>query len=197
MELSVSSSLSVNYSAFRSQDNQYAFENCFSIDQKRNLFSTPDSERFAFLGVSGQSGFAACPPLRKFLKPFGEQALRPDFISFLGVLNNYQKRKKELDMLNVLCVCGNGMGTSTILKINVKKICDANKIDAIVDSCAFSEAMTYLFNTDIVLTSPEWAEMLPPSNAHIVKMKNLVDMQEISDKLLAEVKENFPEEWNG
>ena len=105
--------------------------------------------------------------------------------------------RKELDMLNVLCVCGNGMGTSTILKINVKKICDANKIDAIVDSCAFSEAMTYLFNTDIVLTSPEWAEMLPPSNAHIVKMKNLVDMQEISDKLLAEVKENFPEEWNG
>ena len=50
----------------------------------RYLFSTPDSERFAFLVVSGQSGFAACPPLRKLLKPSGEQALRPDFISFLG-----------------------------------------------------------------------------------------------------------------
>ena len=24
-------------------------------------------------------------------------------------------------MINVLCVCGNGMGTSTITKINVKK----------------------------------------------------------------------------
>ena len=55
----------------------------------RYLFSTPDSERFAFLVVSGQSGFAACPPLRKLLKPSGKQALRPDFISFLGVLNNY------------------------------------------------------------------------------------------------------------
>jgi hypothetical protein len=54
------------------------------------LFSTPDSERFAFLVVGGQSGFAACPPLRKLLKSSGEQALRPDFISFLGVLNNYQ-----------------------------------------------------------------------------------------------------------
>jgi two-component system sensor histidine kinase KdpD len=42
--------------------------------------------------VSGQSGFAACPPLRKLLKPSGEQALRPDFISFLGVLNNYKSR---------------------------------------------------------------------------------------------------------
>jgi hypothetical protein len=38
--------------------------------------------------MSGQSGFAACPPLRKLLKPSGEQALRPDFISFPGVLNN-------------------------------------------------------------------------------------------------------------
>ena len=25
-------------------------------------------------------------------------------------------------MINVLCVCGNGMGTSTITKINVKKL---------------------------------------------------------------------------
>ncbi|MCH4039658.1 MAG: hypothetical protein LKE79_06660 [Lachnospiraceae bacterium] len=43
----------------------------------------PDSERFAFLVVGGQSGFAACPPLRKLLKSSGEQALRPDFRSFL------------------------------------------------------------------------------------------------------------------
>ena len=62
---------------------------------KKYLFSTPDSERFAFLVVSGQSGFAACPPLRKLLKPFGEQALRPDFISFLGVLNNYKNNRHE------------------------------------------------------------------------------------------------------
>jgi hypothetical protein len=45
--------------------------------------------------VSGQSGFAACPPLRKLLKPFGEQALRPDFIRFLGVLNNYKSQKLQ------------------------------------------------------------------------------------------------------
>jgi hypothetical protein len=48
------------------------------------LFSIPDSERFAFLVVGAQGGFAACPPLRKLPKSSGEQALRPDFISFLG-----------------------------------------------------------------------------------------------------------------
>jgi hypothetical protein len=42
----------------------------------------PDSERSAFLVVGGQSGFAACPPIEKLLKSSGEQALRPNFISF-------------------------------------------------------------------------------------------------------------------
>ena len=97
-------------------------------------------------------------------------------------------------MLNLLCVCGNGMGTSTILKVNVKKICDANGIDASVESCAFSEAMTYLNTTDLVLTSPEWSEMLPPSDAKIVETMNLIDTEEITEKLLAAVKEYFPDE---
>ena len=47
------------------------------------MIQPPDSERFAFLVVGGQSGFAACPPIRKRMKPSGEQVLRPDFICFL------------------------------------------------------------------------------------------------------------------
>lgn len=97
-------------------------------------------------------------------------------------------------MLNILCVCGNGMGTSTILKINVKKICDENKIDAVVESCAFGEAMTYLMNTDIVLTSPEWSSMLPPSSAIIAETKNLIDVKGVTETLLSTVRENFPNE---
>lgn len=58
-------------------------------------------------------------------------------------------------MINILCVCGNGMGTSTILKINIKKICDKHGIDASVESCAFGEALSYLPNTDLVITSPD------------------------------------------
>ncbi len=97
-------------------------------------------------------------------------------------------------MLNVLCVCGNGMGTSTLLKINVKNICQQNGIDANVDSCSFGEAMTYLTNTDIVLTSPEWSGMLPPSKAIIAQTKNLVDIKAVTEILLDAVKEHFPDE---
>ena len=86
------------------------------------------------------------------------------------------------------------MGTSTILKINIKKICDSNGIDAIVESCAFSEAMTYLMNTDIIITSPEWADMMPTGNADTIRLKNLMDTEEIEKNLIALVKEKYPNE---
>ena len=97
-------------------------------------------------------------------------------------------------MINILCVCGNGMGTSTILKINIKKICDKHGIDASVESCAFGEALAYLQNTDIVLTSPEWTAMLPPTNAILAQTKNLVDLEGVRETLMNTIKEHFPEE---
>ncbi|MEG0165609.1 PTS sugar transporter subunit IIB [Anaerorhabdus sp.] len=97
-------------------------------------------------------------------------------------------------MLNILCVCGNGMGTSTILKISVKNLCDKNKIDASVESCSFGEALSYLPNTDLVLTSPEWSSMLPPSNVIIAETRNLIDTVSVEKVLLDAVKEHFPNE---
>lgn len=97
-------------------------------------------------------------------------------------------------MLNILCVCGNGMGTSAILKISVKNICEQNNIDASIESCSFGEAMSYLTNTDIVLTSPEWAGMLPPSQAVIAETKNLIDTPAVTETLLSTIREHFPNE---
>ena len=53
------------------------------------LFGTPVFCVISANLVSYHNIFVSIPPLRKLLKPFGDQALRPDFISFLGVLNNY------------------------------------------------------------------------------------------------------------
>lgn len=97
-------------------------------------------------------------------------------------------------MLKILCVCGNGMGTSTILKINVRKICDENNIDAEVESCTFGEALAYLSNTDLVLTSPEWSSMLPPTDAVLAQTKNLVDLDGVKETLINAIKEHFPNE---
>ena len=86
------------------------------------------------------------------------------------------------------------MGTSTILKVNIKNICAENHIEAEVESCAFSEAMAYAATTDLILTSPEWSSMLPPSDAIVVETMNLIDVKEVSSALLGAIKEHFPDE---
>ena len=97
-------------------------------------------------------------------------------------------------MLNILCVCHNGMGTSMLLKINVNNICAENGISASVEACAHGEAMSFLMNTDIVLTSPEILDFLPPTDAKIVATTNMLNKTEVTELLVACVKENFPNE---
>ncbi|MCI8599081.1 MAG: PTS sugar transporter subunit IIB [Lachnospiraceae bacterium] len=97
-------------------------------------------------------------------------------------------------MLNILCVCHNGMGTSMLLKINVSNICQENGISATVEACAHGEALGFLMNTDIVLTSPEILDFLPPTDAKIVATTNMLNKAEVSELLVKCVKENFPDE---
>lgn len=98
-------------------------------------------------------------------------------------------------MLNILCVCGNGMGTSTLMKVNLKKICSTHHIDASIESCAFGEAAAYLMITDLVITSPEWANMLPKSDKiKVAVTKNLIDVKGMEATLLQAVETYFPGE---
>ena len=97
-------------------------------------------------------------------------------------------------MLNIVCVCHNGMGTSRLLKINVNNICMENGISASVDACAHGEAAGFLMNADIVLTSPEIVEMLPPTEAQILQTTNMLDKATVTELLVNCVKEHFPSE---
>ena len=97
-------------------------------------------------------------------------------------------------MLNIVCVCHNGMGTSMLLKINVNNICMENGISASVDACAHGEAAGFLMNADIVLTSPELVEMLPPTEAQILQTTNMLDKATVTELLVNCVKEHFPSE---
>lgn len=96
-------------------------------------------------------------------------------------------------MIKLLCVCGNGMGTSTILKINLKNICKKHNLDIEVESCAAGEAMAYINGVDLIITSPEWAKMIPASEAKIVETQNLINVDEIEETLLKAIKEYYPE----
>ncbi|MCD8150275.1 MAG: PTS sugar transporter subunit IIB [Clostridiales bacterium] len=97
-------------------------------------------------------------------------------------------------MLNILCVCHNGMGISMLLKINVNNICMDHGISANIDACAHGEAAGFLMSTDIVLTDTSIIPLLPPTDAKVIGVINLMDKADVEEKLLACIKENFPGE---
>lgn len=89
------------------------------------------------------------------------------------------------------------MGTSTLLKLMLKDICAKNGIEALIDSCAFGEAMGYLMDKDIIITSPEWKNMIPQFDGEFVIVKNLMNKEIVAEGLLSVVKEKYPNELKG
>lgn len=83
--------------------------------------------------------------------------------------------------MNVLTVCGLGMGTSLILKMNVESILKDNNINAKVEHLDVSTAKSTA--ADLIVTSNELVANLEGHKATIVVIKNFFDKDEISNAL--------------
>lgn len=100
-------------------------------------------------------------------------------------------------MIKILCICGNGMGTSTILKLNLKKIAVKYNVECEIESCAAGEAMAYLNGVDLIITSPEWAKIIPSScQAKITTTKNLVNSTELEETFTNSIRTYFGDKYN-
>ncbi len=99
-------------------------------------------------------------------------------------------------MIKVLAICGNGMGTSLVIKMKVKKFLDANNIKAEMESCSLGESKGFLNQgVDIALCSQNLAKNItPPERTTLLGLKNLMDEKEFGPLILDTVKERFPQE---
>ncbi|MGL4676245.1 MAG: PTS sugar transporter subunit IIB [Brevinema sp.] len=81
-------------------------------------------------------------------------------------------------MLNILTVCGNGIGSSLMAKEVVKKICEEEKIDASVNSADVTSAN--LSSVDLAISVPEIL-------AQLTQVKNKVAIRSyVSEKKIRE-----------
>lgn len=94
--------------------------------------------------------------------------------------------------MKILAICGNGMGTSLVIKLKVKKFLDANEIQAQVESCSLAEAAGYLATgVDIALCSQQLAGGISaPERTHVIGLKNLMDENEFGPAMLKIISEN-------
>ncbi|ARU91897.1 PTS system enzyme IIB component [Spiroplasma clarkii] len=82
-------------------------------------------------------------------------------------------------MKKILCACGNGMGSSLMIKIKVEKVLEKLGIDGKVDTSSIGEAKGIADNYDVVLCSTYLEEDLDDCSAFVVGLENLMDEAQI------------------
>lgn len=86
--------------------------------------------------------------------------------------------------MKIVAVCGAGVGTSGILKVNAERALARLEIEADVTASDIASLPVTAADAQIILTSPELVDRIPPTWADIVVVQNYVDMVEIEQKLL-------------
>lgn len=85
--------------------------------------------------------------------------------------------------MKILAVCGMGIGTSIILKMNTEKAAQNLGLDADVEVADIGTARGAAATADVVLTSAELAEELGGIDAPVVTITNFTDLDEITAAL--------------
>lgn len=90
-------------------------------------------------------------------------------------------------MKKILVVCGNGLGSSFIVEMNVKTILNDLGIEAEVDHTDLTTSKSE--KADFFLGSTEIVENLEDGNRNVIKLNNLMDKKELRTAIEANLKE--------
>lgn len=85
--------------------------------------------------------------------------------------------------MKIIAVCGMGIGTSVLLKMNIEAALEQLGIDAEVEAADISSARGAAASADLVMTSAELAPEIGEVEADVVVVDNFVDQDEVAEKL--------------
>jgi len=85
--------------------------------------------------------------------------------------------------VKIVAVCGMGIGTSILLKMNIEKVLDSLDIEGDVEAADIGVAKGFGRTADIMLTSQDLAEEIGEVEATIIVIDNFFDLEEIESKL--------------
>ncbi|WGD36496.1 PTS sugar transporter subunit IIB [Lysinibacter sp. HNR] len=89
--------------------------------------------------------------------------------------------------MKIVCVCGMGIGTSVLLKMNAEKALEALGVSGDVEASDIGVARGMARTADIVLTSEDLAPEIGEVPSKVIVINNFFDMDEITEKLRAVV----------
>ena len=86
--------------------------------------------------------------------------------------------------MKIIAVCGMGIGTSVLLKMNAEKVLAQLGIDATVEATDMKTAREST-DAELILTTPDLAQLLTGLKSEVVTIDHFFDLEEIAKKLSA------------
>ncbi len=83
-------------------------------------------------------------------------------------------------MLKIYTVCGNGIGSSLMLKMKIEEICEEYGIKAVVESTDFNSAQGK--ESDLIVTAKEFAHQF--ENKKVAIIRSYVNKKKIKEDIL-------------
>jgi len=93
-------------------------------------------------------------------------------------------------MLKILTICGCGMGSSVILRLNTEKILKELGVQAKVEVSDITTGKGAARDADLILISNELSSLLKDIDRPVIELTNFVNKTEIKEKLENYLKEN-------
>lgn len=85
--------------------------------------------------------------------------------------------------MKIVAICGAGIGTSGILKVNAERVLARLGLEATVVATDLDALTAEADDAQVILTSPEFVAAIGATFADVVVIENYFDTQELSDKL--------------
>ena len=84
--------------------------------------------------------------------------------------------------MKIIAVCGMGIGTSVLLKMNAEKVLRTLGIEATVDATDLATAQERR-DAQVILTTPDLVDKLQGLPAEVIAIEHFFDLEEITEKL--------------
>jgi PTS system ascorbate-specific IIB component len=85
--------------------------------------------------------------------------------------------------MKIVAICGAGIGTSEILRVNAVRALERLDIEAEVIATDVASVGVAAADAQVILTSPELVGAIGRTNADIVVVENYFNLEEITAKL--------------
>lgn len=85
--------------------------------------------------------------------------------------------------MKIVAICGAGIGSSGILKVNAERVLGRLGIQADVTAVHLATLETDAAGAQIILTSPEFVAQIGKTNADVIVVHNYFDTDELTRKL--------------